>query len=225
MCHTSSILSVGETSDGKLALTGFHVSCANVLCRRTTVKIAIRTVKVENGSFKPDIDKNPIFDRQIMPENSAKPQPKCVPLPLIEDYVEACRIRDLSPKASATLVRRCLQGMIRDFTGITEATLFKEIDKLRTAVSDGTAPQGVTDETVDAIDHVRSIGNIGAHMEHDINHIVDVEEGEAEALISLVEMLFAEWYVARESRKGRLAKIAAIAADKAAKKSNPSVAS
>ena len=31
------------------------------------------------------------------------------------------------------------------------------------------APQGVTKESVDAIDHVRTIGNIGAHMERDAN--------------------------------------------------------
>jgi hypothetical protein len=33
---------------------------------------------------------------------------------------------------------------------------------------------------VDAIDHVRKIGNIGAHMEADINVIVEVEPKEAQ---------------------------------------------
>ncbi|WP_372445280.1 hypothetical protein [Clostridium estertheticum] len=37
--------------------------------------------------------------------------------------------------------------------------------------------------TWEAIDAVRTIGNIGAHMEKDINQIVDVESSEAALLI------------------------------------------
>jgi len=104
--------------------------------------------------------------------------------------------------------------MIRDFAGISKPTLYAEIDALRKSLSDGSAPQGVTDESVEAIDHVRKVGNIGAHMEADISHIVDVDSGEAEALISLVEMLFDEWYVARQRRRERLASIESIALSK-----------
>jgi hypothetical protein len=109
--------------------------------------------------------------------------------------------------------------MIRDFCGISKATLFKEIETLRAAVTEGTAPAGVTPETVEAIDHVRSVGNIGAHMEKDINVIVAVDPGEAQALIELVELLFDEWYVARQTRQDRLARVKLIAAQKSAEKS------
>jgi len=61
---------------------------------------------------------------------------------------------------------------------------------------------------------VRQIGNTGAHMEADINVIVDVEPDEAQLLIELVELLFVEWYVARESGGDRLAKLKAIVAAK-----------
>ena len=212
--NTSEIIYVGQTSDGRLSLTGLHISCANPICNKTTIRVAIRPTKLKNSNPQPDFDAEAIFDRRILPESDAKVQPDCVPLPLVSDYTEACLIRDLSPKAAATLVRRCLQGMIRDFAQVRANTLYEEIDKLRTAVAEGTAPQGVTDETVEAIDHVRKIGNIGAHMERDINHIVDVDPGEANALIILVEMLFDEWYVARQRREDRLAKIAAIAQSK-----------
>lgn len=37
---------------------------------------------------------------------------------------------------------------------------------------------------------VREIGNIGAHMEADINVIIDVDPDEAQILIDLVELLF-----------------------------------
>ena len=53
--------------------------------------------------------------------------------------------------------------------------------------------RATNDATWAAIDAVRRVGNIGAHMEHDINVIVDVEPREAELLIGLVETLFREW--------------------------------
>jgi len=151
---------------------------------------------------------------RIWPRGAAKPQPQYIPRALKEDYEEACQIQELSPKAAATLVRRCLQGMIRDFAGIAKATLFEEIAALRQAVDNGSAPAGVTHDSIDAIDAVRGIGNIGAHMEKDINVIVDVDPGEAEALIGLVEMLFDEWYIARHKRTERLKSIQAMADQK-----------
>lgn len=104
--------------------------------------------------------------------------------------------------------------MIRDFCGISKGTLAKEIEALKSALSEGKAPQGVTHETVDAIDHVRSIGNIGAHMEKDINLIIPVDANEAQTLIGLIEMLFEEWYVARDTRRRKLEAISRIGAEK-----------
>ena len=104
--------------------------------------------------------------------------------------------------------------MIRDFCQITKGTLAKEIEALKEAVDGGRAPAGVTSETVEAIDHVRSIGNIGAHMEKEIDLIVSVDPDEAQVLIELVEMLFEEWYVARDARQKKLAAITKIGADK-----------
>ncbi len=51
-------------------------------------------------------------------------------------------------------------------------------------------------------------------MERDINVIVDVGPGEAQALIELIELLFREWYVARHERAERIAGIGALAAAK-----------
>lgn len=153
-----------------------------------------------------------------MPDHSAHPQPDYIPAPLVEDYIEACKIKDLSPKASATLARRCLQGMIRDFCGISKPTLFKEIEALKKLLDESNAPKGVSADSVEAIDHIRQIGNIGAHMEKDINVIIDVDPEEAQVLIELIETLFEEWYVARHKREERFARVKTIADEKAAQK-------
>jgi hypothetical protein len=152
---------------------------------------------------------------QLIPESAAKQQPDFIPAVLINDYVEACRIRDLSPKASATLARRCLQGMIRDFCGVAKGRLIDEIKELRKQLDEHTAARGVTHESIDAIDAVRSVGNIGAHMEKDVDLIVDIDPGEAQMLIELIEMLFEEWYSERDKRARRLAEITALSAHKA----------
>jgi hypothetical protein len=127
----------------------------------------------------------------------------------VSDYTEACLIVEKSPKASATLARRCLQGMIRDFHQVKKDKLVEEIK----AIQDRIDPL-----TWEAIDAVRSIGNIGAHMEKDINLIVDVDEGEAKELIRLIELLIDDWYITRHNRQLQLESIKKIKATKDAAK-------
>jgi hypothetical protein len=71
-----------------------------------------------------------------------------------------------------------------------------------------------------AIDAIRKIGNIGAHMEKDINLIIDVDPQEAALLIGLIETLIKDWYVVREERKKRLESIVGIAEQKHDAKKN-----
>lgn len=190
------------------------IGCSNPECRKVTVRLRLGAGGYDGSEWCVwDADEY-LFDQFVYPQGVARPQPEFIPKALRDDYFEACLIRDLSPKAAATLIRRCLQGMIRDFAGIAKGTLNAEINALRSAVEDGSADRAITPETVDAIDHVRGIGNIGAHMEKDIDLIVEVDPGEAQALIELVELLFEEWYVAREQRKAKLARIAGIAEEK-----------
>lgn len=188
------------------------IVCANAKCRKLSLEFTILACGLGN--------RFPItFKRwQLLPSAFAKPLPDYIPEPLRRDYEEACAIRDLSPKASATLIRRCIQGIIRDFCGIVKNRLIDEIKELRQRVDNGQTPAGVQADIVDAIDHVRQIGNIGAHMEADINVIVDVDPDEAQILIGLAELLFDEWYTAREQRNQRLEKLGVIAADKKALK-------
>ena len=104
--------------------------------------------------------------------------------------------------------------MIRDFCKITEQSLFGAIKKLKEQVDAGKAPEGVQLETLEAIEAVRKVGNIGAHMEKDINIIVDIDPDEAGKLIGLIEVLFEDWYVARHDRGKRLKEVLEIAEGK-----------
>lgn len=207
-----------DQSEGNLGLRHLAIGCSNPECLRSTIKITVGEVQLNSSSYYLSRGGNVVFDQFIYPQGFAKPQPEYIPKAIREDYHEACLIRDLSPKASATLVRRCIQGMIRNFAGISKGRLIDEIDALRKAVVDGSADRSISIESVEAIDRVRGIENIGAHMEKDINQIVEVDPGEAQALIELVEMLFDEWYAAREKRTARLAHIESIADAKAATK-------
>jgi Domain of unknown function (DUF4145) len=211
--YTGHVVDVGESKYGSIGIHVQAIGCSNPSCKDVELRITTGTNKRSEGQYF-DL-KAPISSHRLWPESGHKPQPDFIPAPIVQDYIEASRIRDLSPKASATLSRRCIQGMIHDFCGISKATLHKEIEELKSRIDGNSAPAGVTPETIEAIDHLRSIGNIGAHMEKDINVIVDVDSGEAQALIDLIELLFEEWYVARNSRQIKLAKIKTIAEEKA----------
>lgn len=145
----------------------------------------------------------------LIPESKAKPFPDYIPKPILEDYTEACLIKELSPKASATLSRRCLQGMIRDFWRVKKNRLIDEID----AIKDKVEPL-----TWEAIDSVRKVGNIGAHMEKDINLIIEVDPNEADLLISLIETLIKDWYITRHERQEMLRAIKELGDQKESQK-------
>ena len=215
--HTTFGLGVSGPNGQSNALELTSIGCANPICERVTVFIKIGKDVAEQGYRISNDPKNINFNQRILPLGSSKIQPDYIPEPIRNDYYEACLIRDLSPKASATLTRRCLQGMIRDFCGISKNRLIDEIFALRTAVDDGSADRSVSIETIDAIDHVRKIGNIGAHMEKDINVIIDVDPNEAQMLIELVELLFEEWYAARFKRAQKLARIELLSVAKETK--------
>ncbi|MDR2240175.1 MAG: DUF4145 domain-containing protein [Zoogloeaceae bacterium] len=189
-----------DNKDGLLGINTRVIICPNSECKEYSVTSSLH--KAQNTSCGPCLQGAPIFRWALRPQSQAKPFPSYIPQPILDDYKEACLIKDLSPKASATLSRRCLQGIIRDYWSISKNRLVDEINELK----------GKIDATTwDAIDAVRSIGNIGAHMEKDINLVIDVEPEEAELLIGLIEILLKDWYVARNARKQHLASIVSVA--------------
>ncbi len=199
-----------------LVTISIFVECPNPACRQFSFYALLYKAIEHRGrsslSFVP-ASNEPLGSWQLVPASEARSYPDYVPRPIREDYTEAYLIRDLSPKASATLARRCLQGMIRDFHDVGESNLKKAIEAIRDKVDP---------LTWQAIDAVRSIGNIGAHMERDINLIVAVEPEEADALLGLIEYLIQDWYVNRHEREERLKSIVALKdAKQQARKSPP----
>jgi hypothetical protein len=193
---------------GHHTLRGILVFCPNTTCNQFTLELAVFTSPNSSPAGK-WITKDVLHTWTLLPASHAKVFPDYIPPVILSDYNEACAIANLSPKASATLARRCLQGMIRDFWKISKNTLKNEID----AIEDKLDPA-----TWEAIDSIRRIGNIGAHMEKNIDIIVEVDPEEANLLIQLIETLLTEWYVARHDRNQRMAQIKAVAAAKEAER-------
>lgn len=217
-----------DKDDKQIGLISSAIKCLNFECSEVTINTRLHyfgeMTSYSQGESFYRIVRDPIRKWRLQPDSHAKFMPDYIPQALRDDYYEACQIRDLSPKAAATLARRCLQGMIRDFCGITRRTLIDEINELKAQVQNGTAPQGVAIESMDAIDAIRSIGNIGAHMEKDINFIVDVDPEEAQLLISMIENLFDDWYITRKKRQDRFSDIVSLSAAKKIEKQSASTA-
>ncbi len=149
---------------------------------------------------------------KIFPSSSVIQYPDYVPEAIRSDYEEACAIQDLSPKASATLSRRCLQNMIRDFWKISESTLYKEIESLEEVIP-------ATQKKV--LHSLRQIGNIGAHPEADINTIIDINPEDTSKLIKVIEFFIQEWYMDRYEQEQLFEEIDALNIDlQSQKKSN-----
>lgn len=207
------------TKDEVIRLDWKAYKCPNPNCHQFTLDIAAgfgSWIRYSNGArdVEPDLSNGKpvrpvgIGDFRFSPR-VAKPLSAHVSAAASADYEEACLIKDLSPKASATLCRRALQGMIRDFWGISKGSLAEELK----AIEPNCDPA-----LFEAMTGLRGIGNIGAHPERDINLIIEVDEGEVDSLIGLLQVLDKEWYVARADRASRLAIVKGIGAAKASAK-------
>lgn len=115
------------------------------------------------------------------------------------DYIEACLIIADSPKASAALSRRCLQNLLREKAKTTKKDLF---DQIQEVIDSKKLPSYLSED----LDAVRNIGNFGAHpiKSKKTGEIIEVEPGEAEWNLNILEQLFDFYFVQPEiSRKKR----------------------
>ena len=145
-------------------------------------------VTLEIGAYNPGW--YPQKEFVLWPLTSQRPTVSSdVPEHMKRDYEEAALVLALSAKASAALSRRCLQTVLVEAGGGTpKSDLAHQIEEVR--------PQ-LPSATGDALDYVRIVGNFAVHTQKSINTgaIIDVEHGEAEWNLDVLDMLFDHFYV------------------------------
>ena len=110
-----------------------------------------------------------------------------------KDYNEACLVLSDSPKASAALSRRCLQSLLIERAEAKGSNLSQQIQYVLDS-------KALPSHLAEGLDAVRNIGNFAAHATKNQNtgEIVEVEPGEAEWNLDILEELF-DFYFVRPS--------------------------
>ncbi len=152
------------------------------------------TPHVENpgtGGAKVIPHAQPTLEFMAYPRSSSRIIPQEVTGPYREDFSEACKVLADSPKASAALSRRCLQAILKDKAGAKKKDLNDQIDEV---VASKQLPSYIEDD----LHAVRNIGNFAAHTMKSTatGMILDVEPGEAEWNLDVLESLFDFYFVA-----------------------------
>lgn len=134
---------------------------------------------------------NPVslVEKSVWPITSSKdPVPAEVPNHIAQDYTEAALVLSISPKASAALSRRCLQGVLREEGKTKAKDLADQINEVL---------PNLPTRIADNLDAVRVIGNFAAHpmKSQTTGIIVEVEVGEAGWNLDVLDALFDYYYV------------------------------
>ena len=184
-----------EAQETRRIVTQF-ILCPNLQCKKFTLEAHLYELFWVNS--KQWMSGELIKKWQLIPGSSSKTLPAYVPQKIVDDYDEASAIVALSPKASATLARRCLQGILTDFFKLKPGNLVEQFSQVKSKLDP------LSWETIKTL---LTLGSIRLHMEKGINLITEVDDNEPELLISLIEMLINDCYIAREERKLQLDKI------------------
>lgn len=142
-------------------------------------------------------------ERVIYPIGNGRSElPVEVPKPYRDDYKEASLVLEFSPKASAALSRRCLQCFLNAELNIKKGSLVQEIEEFINT-------QKVPSFIIECVDAIRNVGNFAAHPLKDksTGEIVDVEPGESEWLLDVLEALFDFYFVQPQKLQERKDKL------------------
>jgi len=106
----------------------------------------------------------------------------------MKDYVESAEVLPISEEASAALSRRCLQTVLKESGGAKKNDLSDQIDEVLPSL-----PTTLRE----SVDHIRVIGNFAAHSikSKASGQIIEVQVGEAEWNLDVLDMLFDFYYV------------------------------
>lgn len=156
-------------------------------CNRSVVMLS-HYGAFSNGALNPNALRSTMLCR---PKVAMRPAPgPDVSEKFARDFRNACLVMSDSAEASAALSRRCLQNVLRDVANAKPSDLAKEIQEV---LDSGKLPSHLAD----SIDAIRNIGNFGAHpiKSKSSGEIVDVEPGEAEWNLDVLEGLFDFYFV------------------------------
>lgn len=147
--------------------------------------IRFQEITLDSGRVV-DVQTHAAYPRDV----AIRPVPPEVPDPYNQDFVEAVSVLNISAKASAALSRRNLQAIIHDMAGVKGRDLNVEI---QTVIDSGKVPSHISE----GLHAVRHIGNFAAHpiKSTSSGEIVDVEVGEAEWNLDVLESLFDFYFV------------------------------
>jgi len=188
-CRTTVVFApIGKYNETAIQIAKKSFQLSNTACPACWDLISSLTIheNVESESGKTETKLQGKF--LLWPRQAARPDPEEVPQHIAADYKEAALVLNLSPKASAALSRRCLQNVLIEAEGVKSKSLARQIDEVMPKLPSYIA------ESVDAI---RNIGNFAAHPMKDTatGQIVDVEPGEAEWNLDVLDLLFDFYYV------------------------------
>ena len=121
----------------------------------------------------------------LYPQKERLNNSEYIPKEFFDDYIEAYKVISISPKASAAINRRLLQKILHEKYNIRKKNLSDEIKEF-------IGIEGIPSHIIDAIDAIRQIGNFASHpmKNSKTGEIIDVEPGEAEWLLEVIEELF-----------------------------------
>lgn len=218
-CHVSKTFHLQTPQSGMrraAALQAVLIACPNAKCGSDFFGVRAFRLKAQTEPTRivhvADETKPIGIGTFVFAPSTPAPLSPTIPKGVREDFNEAYLIRALSPKASATLARRALQGMIRDRWKVSANTLHGELQAIK---------EHCDDELYSAMMGLKSIGNIGAHPDKAADAMIDVDAGEPDELLQLIRILDDEWYVSRQRRNATLATVVNMAdAKKQSKKSD-----
>ena len=137
------------------------------------------------------------FQEQIYPKfNYKKTLDASIPQKYCELFREAESVLSLSPRASATLSRYLLQIILHEELNIKKKNLEEEIKELETH-------SNIPSTLITMLQVMRKVANFGAHPKKNTNsnEIIDVEIGEADIMLDLINELFDYLFVKPQKQK------------------------
>ena len=189
---------IGSDIDSSFGIVSYNCPA----CQRIVIKL-VEMPKSPGFSKNMSAIYNPRYiksEKFVYPKSiSRPPAPIEVPNKFADDYREACLVLSDSPKASAALSRRCLQSIIHDELKITHN------DNLYAKINDVISNNLFTSHITELLHNLRTIGNFAAHPKKDTNtgEILDVEPGEAEFCLEILEAIFDYQFVQPAQNKAR----------------------